>query len=194
VLAKKFTQVDVIGLNVEGLAGRDAMEKVMEGRGELKSSVGDEALAVWVKGAVDRMDLFVPVETRGKVMEACGKNCSESNRRAIGAGLAKRRKHKTEEDFIDSEVKTAKASSRLERGDGVLYQIYTPRGFGKKLRCFCALTRGLPEGETMSPTYCKCGEAFAQTYWENVLGRPVEVKLLESDLTGAEECRFEIRL
>lgn len=127
-------------------------------------------------------------------MEACGKNCSGVNKRVINAGLAKRRKYKTEEAFIDAEVKAAKASSRLERGDGVLYQVYTPRGFGKKLRCFCALTRGLPEGEKMSPTYCKCGEAFARTYWQSVLGRAVEVRLLESGLTGSDVCRFEIRL
>ncbi|MCX6647803.1 MAG: hypothetical protein NTV61_00205 [Candidatus Bathyarchaeota archaeon] len=193
-MAKKFTQVDVIGLNVERLAGREAMEKVMEGRGELKPSVGDEELAVWVNGAVQRMDALLPEETRNGVMEECGRNCSEANRRAIDAGLAKRRKHKTEEAFIDAEVKAAKASSRLERGDGVLYQVYTPRGFGMKMRCFCALTRGLPEGETMSPTYCKCGESFARTYWRSVLGRPVEVKLLESGLTGSDVCRFEIRL
>lgn len=193
-MANKLGQVDVLGMNVERLAGHEAMERVMEGRGELKPSVGDEELAVWVKGAVGRMDALLPEETRCSVMEACGKNCSEVNKRAIDAGLAKRKKAETEEAFIDAEVKAAKASSRLERGDGVLYQVYTPRGFGKKLRCFCALTRGLPEGETMSPTYCKCGEAFARTYWQSVLGRHVEVKLLESGLTGSDVCRFEIRL
>ncbi len=40
-MAKKITQIDVISLNVECLAGRDAMEKVMEGRQELKPSAGD---------------------------------------------------------------------------------------------------------------------------------------------------------
>ncbi|HIH89474.1 TPA: hypothetical protein HA344_09750 [Candidatus Bathyarchaeota archaeon] len=39
-MAKKITQVDVISLNVERLAGRDAMEKVMEGREDLKPSIG----------------------------------------------------------------------------------------------------------------------------------------------------------
>ncbi|HIH89473.1 TPA: hypothetical protein HA344_09745 [Candidatus Bathyarchaeota archaeon] len=140
------------------------------------------------------MDALLPEETRNGVMESCGKNCSEANRRVIDAGIVKRKKAKTEESFIDAEVKASKASVRLERGDGVLYQIYTPRGFGKGLRCYCSLARGLPEGEKMSPTYCRCGEAFARNYWQSVLGRPVEVKLLESGLTGSDVCRFEIRL
>ncbi len=193
-MAKKITQIDVIGLNVERLAGRDAMERAMMGRQDLKPSIGDAPLAEWVKGAVDRMDALLPEETRKVVMESCGKNCSEANRRVIDAGIAKRMKAKTEEAFIDAEVKASKASVKLERGDGVLYQIYTPRGFGKGLRCYCSLTRGLPESEKMSPTYCKCGESFARTYWQSVLGRPVEVKLLESGLTGSDVCRFEIRL
>jgi hypothetical protein len=194
VLAKKFTQVDVLGMNVERLAGHEVAEKVMEGRGDLKPSAKDGEVAGWMKGAVDRMDALLPEETRSAVMEACGKNCIESNKRVIEAGLAKRRKHKTEESFIDAEVKAQKATTRIERSDGVIYQIYTPRNFGKGLRCFCSLARGLPEGEKMSPTYCKCGEAFARTYWQAVLGRPVEVKLLESGLTGSDVCRFEVRL
>ena len=83
---------------------------------------------------------------------------------------------------------------RTERCEGVLYQVYTPRSFGKGQRCFCALARGLPEGVNMSPTYCKCGESFARTYWQAVLGRQVDVKLLESGLTGGDVCRFEVRL
>ncbi len=190
----KLGQLDVLGVNVEHLAGREARERVMEGRDGLKPNIGDKPLAEWVKSAVDRMDVLLPEETRRAVMEACGRNCSETNRRVIDAGLARRRKHKTEEAFIDAEVKASKASSRIERGDGVLYQIYTPRGFGKKQRCFCSLARGLPDPERMSTTYCVCGEAFARNYWQSVLGRPVGVKLLESGLIGSNVCRFEIRL
>lgn len=190
----KLGQVDVLGVHVERLAGREAAEKVMEERERLKPSVKDDALAAWVKGAVDRMDATLPEATRNEVMESCGRNCSEANRRVIDAGIAKRRKAGTEDAFIDAEVKASKASVRIERGDGVLYQVYTPRGFGKGLRCFCALARGLPEGEKMSPTYCRCGEEFARNYWRSVLGRPVKVKLLESGLTGSDVCRFEVRL
>jgi hypothetical protein len=194
VVLGKLDQVNNIGLNVERLAGHEAAEKVMEGRDALKPSVKDGELAGWVKGAVDRMDALLPEDKRNEVMGSCGRSCIEANKRVIEAGLAKRRKHKTEEAFIDAEVKAVKATTRIERGDGVIYQVYTPRNFGKGLRCFCSLARGLPEGEKMSPTYCKCGEAFARTYWQTVLGRPVEVKLLESGLTGSDVCRFEVRL
>jgi predicted hydrocarbon binding protein len=36
--------------------------------------------------------------------------------------------------------------------------------------------------ETISPTYCYCGAGFYKGIWEEILQKPVEVKLLESVL------------
>lgn len=33
-----------------------------------------------------------------------------------------------------------------------------------------------------------------QAYWEEALGRPLEVEVLETALTGSTECRFGIAL
>lgn len=46
---------------------------------------------------------------------------------------------------------------------------------------------------TTNIDYCKCSESFVQTQWEQILERPVEVKVLESAISGAEECKFQIR-
>jgi hypothetical protein len=54
------------------------------------------------------------------------------------------------------------------------------------------MVSGLPEGETMSVTYCQCSRAFVQTVWEAALGRPVQVDLLSSAVSGSDECRFRI--
>ena len=34
-----------------------------------------------------------------------------------------------------------------------------------------------PEGTTVSSTYCNCAKGFVKTYWESVLGKPVQVQL-----------------
>jgi len=83
----KLDQVDNIGLNVDRLAGREAAKKAMDGRDALKSSVKDGELAVWVKGAVDRMDALLPDEKSNEVMESCGRSCIEANKRVLESGL-----------------------------------------------------------------------------------------------------------
>ena len=40
--------------------------------------------------------------------------------------------------------------------------------------------------------YCYCGAGFYQDIWETVLGRPVEVEVLETVLEGGEVCRIAI--
>jgi predicted hydrocarbon binding protein len=41
--------------------------------------------------------------------------------------------------------------------------------------------------------YCYCGAGFYQDIWETILGRPVEVEVLETVLEGGEVCRIAVR-
>ena len=61
------------------------------------------------------------------------------------------------------------------------------------MRCYCGLLRALPEDKTVSSTYCNCAKGFVKTYWESVLGKPVQVQLKQSAVAGAEECEFLIQ-
>jgi predicted hydrocarbon binding protein len=45
----------------------------------------------------------------------------------------------------------------------------------------------------MPRTYCGCSKGFVERYWEQVLGRHVEAKILESAVTGSKVCRFRVR-
>jgi predicted hydrocarbon binding protein len=54
--------------------------------------------------------------------------------------------------------------------------------------------KSLPAGINASPSYCQCSRAFIQSQWEDCLGRPLEVEVGETALTGAEECKFIIHL
>jgi hypothetical protein len=65
----------------------------------------------------------------------------------------------------------------------------------RQLYCHCPRIReALKSSVTMSPTYCYCGAGFYKGIWEEILGEPVEVELLETVLQGDEVCRFAVHL
>lgn len=43
-------------------------------------------------------------------------------------------------------------------------------------------------------TYCQCSRAFVQWCWEYILEQPVDVELLESCVSGGQECKFVTHL
>ena len=186
--------LEELGGRVASVAGKKVQASVMEGSDRVASGKDKEALARWVQGAMERLDRLTDRKTRCAIMEACGANCARRNKGLIERGKARRRKHGTLAAFLAAEERKPVAGTRLERKGTVLYQFYTPRAFTFPMRCYCALLRGLPEKETVSPTYCCCSRGFVKTYWEAVLGAPVSVKVLASAVTGEAECKFEIRM
>jgi hypothetical protein len=62
--------------------------------------------------------------------------------------------------------------------------------------CHCPRIRSvvLDDGEGISATYCYCGGGFYKSNWERVIGRAVEVELVESVLKGDDVCKFRITL
>lgn len=175
-------------------ASEDTGERVMEGAEKITAKTKSPEVALWVKGAMERFDRLADEETRARAMTACGQNCSAINHAAIERGLDRRAKFETEEGFLAAEIAKPATGTRMEREGDILYQIYTPASFRKGMRCFCSLMFGLPEGVQASRTYCLCSRAFVTAYWSEVLGRPVEVEVLETAISGGTECRFRILL
>lgn len=61
--------------------------------------------------------------------------------------------------------------------------------------CHCPRMRdALKTSEAISPTYCYCGAGFYKGIWEEILQKPVEVKLLESVLKGDDVCKIAVHL
>jgi hypothetical protein len=191
---KIIGQIDEIGRNIEDAAGYDIRLKVMQGSEKFKSASKPAEVAEWTKTAMDRLDLLTDGATREQIMLNCGYNCSLVNQRPILNAKSRRAKFPSEEAFLEAEVKKPPKGMRFERDGKTILQYYTPHAFGAGMRCYCSLLRGLPAGQTASLTYCQCSRGFVQKYWEGILGRPVEVDLVESAVSGAEECKFVIHL
>jgi predicted hydrocarbon binding protein len=190
---KDIGQIRELEILVGQFAGEEARKKIMKGSEEI-GKASPEKLAEWLTGVMDNLDALLDQETRTQIMENCGYNCAHMNRSHIERTVAKRRKFKSLDEFLEAEEKKPDKGTRLVRKEGVIHQVYTPSSFRKGLRCFCSLWRGLPTHATVSQTWCSCSKGFVQTLWEAVTEGPVEVELLESCISGAEECTFAIHL
>ncbi len=190
----KLDMIQSFSREVEAAAGPGIGKQVLAGVEALTTKSKAADIALWVKQAVDRLDRLAPEETQVTIMEACGSNCSRANYTAIARGKARRAKAAGEEEFLAAELLHPQTGTRLERNGDILIQTYTPQEYKVPMRCYCALLRDLPANEQVSPTYCNCSKAFVRIYWSEVLGRPVEVNLLESAISGSSVCRFEIAL
>ncbi len=176
------------------IAGEKAKRGITEGIGEISNSSKPEKVALWVKGAMEKMDETLDEETRTTIMVTLGRNCAEINKRPITAAAKRRGEYDSIDDFLKAEEKNPPKGTRLKRKGDTLHYYYTPSSFREGLRCYCSLLRGLPQDQTAPITYCNCSKGFVEKYWETVLERKVKVELMQSTISGAKECKFTIHL
>jgi hypothetical protein len=191
---KTAGQIQELGGHIEEFAGKETAQKVMIGSEKIAKSSDKVKVALWVKETIDCLDAAATAETCDRIMTACGYNCL-----ARATGLAngiknRRKKHSTEEAFLEAEIKKPLKGIRLELKGKTLIHYYTPHTYSAPRRCFCGLMNALPEGTNASLTYCNCSRAFVEKYWEGALGRPVKVEVVQTCLGGAEKCKFIIHL
>jgi hypothetical protein len=194
MVKKTAGQIEEIGGQIEKFAGLDLRQKVMKDVDEVAASSDQKKVALWVKGAMDRLDTLTDFAKREQIMLACGYNCIAINKRPMETARTRRQKFPTEEAFLAAEVQKPPKGFRFEREANVLIQYYTPLTFGVGMRCYCSLMHGLPEGVIASSTYCQCSRGFVEKYWECILGRSVRVSLGDTAISGADECKFVIHL
>jgi len=193
--AKTDGQIQEFGGRIEEFAGKKVREKVMEGSEQIAKSSNKQKLALWMKEVVDRLDACASPEKCAAIMASLGHTCIAHNK-GLANGIKNRRlKFPTEKAFIEAEIKKRPVKGiRLEMQGKTLIQYYTSELYNSRKRCFCSTMNVLPEGTAVSPTYCQCSRGFVEKYWEGALGRPVKVEVVETCLTGADECKFIIHL
>ena len=179
------------GAAIEEFARRQARETVMADSEKILGATPEES-ATWLKEAIDRLDANVGEGTRAQIMEQMGVRCAEMNKDHVERALARRNQFDTLKAFLAAEENEPPRGTRLVRAGDLVYQYYEPSAFGR--RCFCSLWHGLPDRETVSPTWCQCSRAFVSQVWKAYTGRPVRVDLAESCISGAQECKFVIHL
>jgi hypothetical protein len=190
----KYKMLVPIEKNVEHYAGKEVSEKVMEGSENITEKTDKKKKALWTKNAMERLDSLVDEKTRIQIMNNCGKNCAEINKRVIQKAMERRKKFELFEEFLKAEQETPPKGTKIKREGNQLFHVYTPQAFTHPMRCYCGLVRALPTDVIMSKTYCHCAEGFIQKYWEAISEKPVKVTLIESAISGASECKFAVQL
>jgi len=188
---REVAMIKEIGGNIERFAGETVRKKVMEGNEKITASSDRKETAEWVKGAMERLDALVDEKTRIEIMENCGYKCASMNKSLIERAKAKLKKYEGIDEFLKA-GRSILPGTRLVREGDVLYLFYTPHLFTRPMRCYCSLVNSIEDN--VSLTYCHCSKGFVKKFWEAVLERPVKVELLQSTMSGAQECKFAIRL
>jgi hypothetical protein len=179
---------------IEHYAGKEVSRKVMAGNEDITEKTDKKTVALWVKGAMDRLDALADKKTRIQAMNACGANCAEINKQVIQKAVQRRQKFASLEEFLHAEQETPQKGTRIEQEGNHLFNIYIPQAFTHPMRCYCGLLRALPKDATVSQTYCHCAEGFVREYWKSILQKQVNVTLVESAISGASECKFVVQL
>jgi predicted hydrocarbon binding protein len=65
----------------------------------------------------------------------------------------------------------------------------------RRIYCHCPRVReGVGKEPQLPEEYCYCGAGFYKGIWEEILGEPVRVEVLESVMNGGDRCRIAVHL
>jgi predicted hydrocarbon binding protein len=185
--------LEELGTNIEQIVGIKARKKAMQGFEEINPSSKEEQISEFASQVISRLDELVEEPQRDKIMRSCGHDCLLEYSDVIEEAKLRRSEYKTINEFLKAEEERSIRGIKIASEKGVIHQTYQPQSFEKPMRCYCMLFRHLPSDKQVSSTFCHCSEGFVKEYWQEVLDRPIKVKLLQSAITGGDECVFEIR-
>ncbi|MBN1937956.1 MAG: hypothetical protein JW843_00085, partial [Candidatus Aminicenantes bacterium] len=139
----------------------------------------DHFKEAWVLDMMRNMEKIVDPDTRGRLMNACGRACA--GRSGILKTAAKFKGDV--QGFVAAlGPRVGKDLCRVE--GNVVHWGYP--------RCYCELVESGPD--RLPETYCLCSAGWVQEVFETVAGRPVRVEVVRTIKRGAPDCRFLVRL
>ena len=130
----------------------------------------------WIESLMTNMDSQLDAAARIRLMEACGRACARN-----GAVKAARASNGDLDKLLATMRKWIGEANVRKEGNQV-FQTYT--------KCLCPQVQS--GSGKLSDTYCHCSRGWVKEMYETVVGKPVQVELLESIKRGGKFCRFII--
>jgi len=161
---------------IEKEVSKESMIKILQDSDKY-NSYSPCKKAEWWKDAIIRMENALGTEKTIEILNMCGRKC-------CGQGHRKTVRKKFEEsnsieEFLD----------KISIKD-VTYELVDKNTIvAEYQRCFCGQVKGTT---TLFPnrTYCQCGTEFNRQYFSSAFGKPVEVELIKSVISGSNICKF----
>ncbi len=142
----------------------------------------------WVRRFFDVVDQTLDEGGRKKLMMANGKSCFSE--------YAGPNQHHPGPDAVDRfkawVAKEGKARGYAIDGNVVSFEYTSSAETGQASPdsvCLCPMVEAQKAGK-FSRTYCYCSVGYVKEMHERILGRPVEVELVDAVLWGGKRCRF----
>ena len=182
-IENKFPQTGRIGRFVKILkkeVSKNSLIKILKDSDKYNSYTPGKK-AEWWKDAINRMEKKLGTEKTKEILRICGsKCCGQGHRNTV------RKK------FEDS--KSIKEFLEIISIKGVTYELVDKNTIVAEYdRCFCGQVRN---AKTTFPdmTYCECGTEFNRQYFSSAFGKPVDVELIKSVISGSDSCKYVIHI
>jgi hypothetical protein len=170
---------------IEEDLGEETMLDVMQ-KSETYSSLKAPQKADWWRSAVERLEKGVGSEKAIEIMNSCGARCCGQGNRKTAKRLMN--ESKSIEEFLH------KASTYGVKEGEIEYTLKDENTIvGTFNKCFCGQVK-----QTKIPfenkTYCQCSVEFHKQFFQAALEEPISVELNQSIITGADSCKFIIKI
>jgi predicted hydrocarbon binding protein len=161
----KKGKIGALAKNIEKKTDQAVVQKVMRDIDQFESASNRSEKAEWINEAIERLEEQVGKNESVKIMENCGRDCCGS-------------KHSGHAKQLMSESKSIELKDKNTIA-------------GEFNKCYCSMVNQSPKPFS-SNIYCHCSIGWIKQLFEPALEKPVDVKLVQSVITGAKTCKFLI--
>jgi predicted ArsR family transcriptional regulator len=179
----KSGRIGRLAKHVEQEAGRSVAELAMKDA-DVFAKANPAGKAEWLKKSIDRLEKVVGMERARKIMENSGRMC---------CGVTCRKRAQEAARGARSIEAIVRALNKAHVGGGRLQVKDKHTITGGYDQCYCGQVK-----HTKTPfptlTYCYCSVGWYKQLFETALGKPVDVEITQSIISGAKTCEFIIHV
>jgi len=168
--------------SIQANGGGAVFATVMQQVGTLPQGATPTRQGKYLTKLMSALEETCDAETIRHIMQPCGRLCLSNSTIAKAKGIL----HTTDdmESFLSQLNAHHIGGGQLHTQNGSIIGVYS--------HCYCGLGKHAPD---LSPSYCHCSAGWYERLFSCVFpDKAVISTLLQSRLSGAEDCRFRIDL
>lgn len=135
----------------------------------------------WVNDLMDTMDKVLDEATYIKLIEGCGRGCYNRHQFKKDISIAG-------SGDLDKLLTAYKKNFEVWKDGNTVHIRYGEKSPG----CYCPVLKN--HAYNTKGLHCNCTKATHQAIFENALGRPFNVEILESIRRGGQTCHFLVHV